>query len=72
MKLGEILIRKRLISPQQLDQAIEQQPFTRRKLGEQLLEKQLISQADLSTALQEQYWRRHGFWVIADQKLYSY
>lgn len=64
MKLGELLVRKRLISHDQLNQILELQASTSRKLGELLLERSLISAENLSTALQEQYWRNNGFWVI--------
>jgi hypothetical protein len=64
MKIGEILIRKKLVSPNQLDRAIGKQEQTRQKLGEVLVDDCLISLDDLDMALKEQYWRKNGFWVI--------
>ncbi len=64
MLLGEILIRKNLISCQQLNSILTQQQTTKKKLGESLLEDGLISAEELEKALQEQYWRQHGYWVI--------
>lgn len=64
MKLGEVLLKKKVLSEEQLQQLIAEQPTSRKKLGELLVERSLISDRDLDQALQEQYWRRHGFWVI--------
>ncbi len=64
MLLGEILIRKKIISFQQLNLILTQQQITKKKLGELLLELGLISGEELEKALQEQYWRQHGYWVI--------
>ena len=64
MKLGEILLNKKLLTPEQLDSLLPQQPETGKKLGELLREQQWISSEDLERALQEQYWRRNGYWVI--------
>ena len=64
MQLGKILIRKRLISPSQLQTALDIQSLTGIKLGEILVTKGLIESQDLKQALLEQYWRRNGFWVI--------
>ncbi|MGD1699980.1 hypothetical protein [Dapis sp. BLCC M229] len=64
MKIGEILIRRQLISQAQLDQAIDIQASCHQKLGELLMFKGLIQQDDLEMALTEQYWRQNGYWVI--------
>ncbi|NET81375.1 MAG: hypothetical protein F6J94_05235 [Moorea sp. SIO1F2] len=64
MQLGKILLRKRLISPSQLNRALEIQSLTGIKLGEILVTKGLIESQDLDQALLEQYWRINGFWVI--------
>ncbi|NEN95675.1 MAG: hypothetical protein F6K50_09080 [Moorea sp. SIO3I7] len=64
MQLGKILVRKRLISPIQLNTALEIQSLTGIKLGEILVTKELIESQDLEQALLEQYWRKNGFWVI--------
>ncbi|NJR60513.1 MAG: hypothetical protein HC769_17755 [Cyanobacteria bacterium CRU_2_1] len=64
MKLGELLVRKRLISQAQLEQSLAWQASNHQMLGDLLLEQSLISPDDLCKALQEQYWRNNGFWVI--------
>lgn len=64
MKLGEILVRKHLISQDQLDQLLAIQPLSNRPLGEILIERSIISTDTLSNVLKEQYWRNNGFWVI--------
>lgn len=64
MKIGEILIRRKLISQAQLDQAIGIQTSCRQKLGELLMFEGSIQPDDLEEALREQYWRQHGYWVI--------
>lgn len=64
MKIGEILIRRKLISPAKLNQAIEIQASCRQKLGELLMFQGWIQQEQLEAALKEQYWRENGYWII--------
>ena len=64
MLLGEILIRKSLITDQQLNSVLTEQEQKQKKLGELLLDVGLISNEDLERSLQEQYWRNNGYWVI--------
>ena len=64
MKLGEILLRKRWITSQQLEEAIAQQTYFRLKLGELLVMKGLLAPPQVEEALQEQMWRKQGFWII--------
>ncbi|MEB3339474.1 hypothetical protein [Okeania sp.] len=64
MKIGEILIRRQLISQSQLDQAVNIQVSCRQKLGQLLMFQGLIQESDLEVALKEQYWRKNGYWVI--------
>ncbi len=64
MKIGEILIRRQLISQAQLDQAIDIQASCHQKLGELLMFQGWIQQDDLEMALTEQYWRQNGYWII--------
>ena len=64
MKLGEILVRKRLLSQSQLEHMIVAQSSTNQKLGELLVEHGVIDPQALEQALEEQSWRSHGFWVI--------
>lgn len=63
MKIGEILIRRQLISQAQLNQAIDIQA-SYYKLGELLMFQGWIQQHDLKMALKEQYWRQNGYWII--------
>ena len=63
-KLGWILVNKKIISPTQLESALNLQSYENKKLGELLVEQQLISSEELELALKEQYWRRNGYWVI--------
>ncbi|NJK64344.1 MAG: hypothetical protein HC921_18115 [Synechococcaceae cyanobacterium SM2_3_1] len=64
MKLGQILIRRQLISERQLQEALRLQRFRFPRLGQILVMQGLLSPQDLQAALEEQHWRRHGFWVI--------
>ena len=64
MKLGEILLQRKMVSADQLEQAIAKQQNTKKKIGELLLEDGLISREILRKALLEQYWRHNGYWVI--------
>lgn len=64
MPLGKILLRKKLITREQLDHALKLQLSTSQQLGEILLAQQLIKRLDLQRALVEQSWRKQGFWVI--------
>ncbi len=64
MKLGEILLHRKLISASQLEQALNLQCSFHQKLGELLVSKGWIQPEDLNLALKEQYWRQKGYWVI--------
>jgi hypothetical protein len=64
VKIGEILVRRGLISQQQLDRMLQVQRQNAKLLGELLLERYWICQDDLNHALQEQQWREQGLWVI--------
>lgn len=64
MKLGEILIRRRLMSPKQVEQILAEQQLHPKQMGELLIKHHLISTTDLTVALQEQQWRKNGYWVI--------
>ncbi|NES73864.1 MAG: hypothetical protein F6K24_56130 [Okeania sp. SIO2D1] len=64
MKIGEILIRRQLISQVQLNQAIDIQTSLYMKLGELLMFQGLIQPQNLEEALKEQYWRQNGYWII--------
>ncbi|MDJ0707783.1 MAG: hypothetical protein QNJ46_31295 [Leptolyngbyaceae cyanobacterium MO_188.B28] len=64
MKLGEILVRKRLLSQSQLDCFIIIQSSTHQKLGELLVDHGVIDSPALEQALDEQNWRSRGLWVI--------
>ena len=64
MRLGDILIKRQLISKTQLEQFLNQYPYPPKRLGELLVEHHLISSQDQQDALREQYWRQKGHWVI--------
>ena len=54
-KLGEILIRKGWISPEQLDQALRAQKFSREFLGTILVKQKTITEDQRIQALSEQF-----------------
>lgn len=54
-KLGEILIEKGLITPEQLKDALDEQARTKEFLGKILLDRSQIKEPDLLTALSEQF-----------------
>ncbi len=64
MKLGQILLQKKWISSDQLEETIQLQTSHQSRLGELLLQKGVIMNNQLEMALKEQYWRKNGFWVI--------
>jgi hypothetical protein len=64
MKVGEILLRKQVISETQLDQALFIQSCAKMPLGEILIRLGWINKTSLDYALEEQYWRNHGYWII--------
>ncbi|GFE68738.1 hypothetical protein [Chroococcus sp. FPU101] len=64
MLLGQILLKKRWVSLNQLETTVNQQKDSNHKLGELLLQQGFIAQEQLEQALKEQYWRRNGYWVI--------
>jgi serine/threonine protein kinase len=53
-RLGEILVAEKLISPEDLERALEEQRSSGKLLGKVLLERGLVSHADLLTALARQ------------------
>lgn len=63
--LGEILVRKGLISQAELEQALAEQSSSQKKLGEILIEKNLIPQEKLEKIIEKQYWQKNGFWLIS-------
>jgi hypothetical protein len=68
IRLGKILLRKGFITSCQLENALQAQQGTSSRLGELLLQKGWLTEEQLKQALQEQYWRKEGFWVIADAR----
>jgi hypothetical protein len=64
--LGELLVRKKVITRSQLRECLAIQRYTKQKLGEIILEKRLLSPQELNLILQEQNWRNLGYWVIGD------
>ncbi|MEL4894454.1 hypothetical protein [Crocosphaera sp. Alani8] len=61
MRLGQILLQKNWISPEQLEETIRVQASQKSRLGELLLQKGLIVNTQLEVALKEQYRRKNGF-----------
>ncbi|MEB3282645.1 MAG: hypothetical protein VKK42_27375 [Lyngbya sp.] len=61
MRLGQILVRKQLISFSQLEQILTLQSSYSQKLGELMVMQGLIEHKDLKLAIKEQYWRENGF-----------
>lgn len=55
MLLGEILIQKKLITPEQLEEALEIQRETKAFLGAILVERRFIRESELLKALSEQF-----------------
>lgn len=53
-KLGEILLDHKIISPEQLKQALEEQKITRKEIGQILLKLGYIKETDIAIALAEQ------------------
>ena len=53
VRLGDLLLEKKLISQTQLDEALEQQRNTGRKLGRVLVDLGLVSESDLHRCLAE-------------------
>jgi len=54
-KVGEILIERRLLTPQQLETALEEQRKTKKFLGEILVKNNFIKDKDLLNVLSEQF-----------------
>jgi general secretion pathway protein E len=50
-KIGDILIELKILTPQQLEECLEEQKSTGKLLGQVLLERKLVSKIDLSRAL---------------------
>ncbi|HEY9827764.1 MAG TPA: peptidoglycan DD-metalloendopeptidase family protein, partial [Stenomitos sp.] len=57
IRVGEVLLQKGLITPQQLAEALQQQSTTHLKLGEVLIEQGSVTKRQLNRALNEQRWR---------------
>ena len=64
MKLGKVLINRKILTREQIQIVLSEQIYSGKKLGELLIEKNWIRLDELKWALQEQYWRNNGYWVI--------
>ena len=64
MRLGEILVRHKLIDKRTLRRALLTQRATRMPLGQILIDAAQISHLNLDRALLEQNWRSQGMWII--------
>jgi len=58
--LGEMLLRRAMISQENLDRALAEQKGSKRRLGEILVEMNLITHAELAQLLEEQLAEREG------------
>ena len=67
LRLGELLLAKKLITPEQLDEALAEQRQTREFLGGILVKKQFIREDDILKALSEQF--DISYVRLADQKV---
>lgn len=54
-KLGEILIEKKILNPQELDQLLQKQNITKEKLGDLVVKAGYITSEDLMKIIAEQY-----------------
>lgn len=57
MKIGEILVRRNLITQEQLNAALKYQQQDEQKLGQLLISSGFLTSDVLNQALYEQYWR---------------
>lgn len=66
--LGELLLRHRLVSPPQLEEALQKQRGTPKHLGEILVEMGAISEADLASQPTLSRWERELAWnfIVGD------
>ncbi|MEA5580762.1 hypothetical protein VB620_05330 [Nodularia harveyana UHCC-0300] len=64
IRLGTLLVKKRLISQEILHSFLTAQIKKQQPLGKLLVQANCISVEQLELVLQEQFWRRNGFWVI--------
>ena len=64
IKLGDMLVQKKLIAGTQLHEVLFKQSETPKRLGQLLIEAGYISKGQLKSALREQYWRQNGYWLI--------
>jgi hypothetical protein len=63
-RIGEILVRKNLISKAEVEKVLVEQRASHFRLGELLLAKNLISPSHLEEALKEQSLRKRGFQLM--------
>lgn len=71
IRLGDVLLEKKLIKPQKLNKIIYLQQKIDKKLGEILVERKLISEQQLQASLLEQYYRRKGLWLSYENSDYK-
>ena len=63
IKLGELLVEKKILKQRSLNNILQLQDANKKKLGELLVEKQIMSQDKLQEILIELYTRRKGFFL---------
>ncbi len=68
-KIGEVLVEKKLVAQEQIDEMLKEQKHTNKLIGELLVERQILSELLLYQALAHQH--RMGFVDLAAHKLNS-
>lgn len=66
IKLGEVLILNKVITPPQLQKTLEEQKLSNQKLGSLIARKKRLASDKLTRFLEEQYLRQQGLWMLAD------
>jgi hypothetical protein len=64
LRIGELLVYKKVLHPNELENLLALQSTCGKKLGEMMVECEVIGESDLELILKEQSWRNNGFWVI--------
>ena len=72
IKLGDLLIKHKVISERKLQSILNHQEFSPKKLGEIMVQRKIISAEQLGKFLQEQYLRRQGLWLNSQQQAVEY
>ncbi len=65
MLLGQILLNRKVLRPNQLDLLLSAQASTRKRLGELAVDLYQVPAAEINLALFEQHLRQQGQWIIS-------